>query len=57
MSDDEKPARIIVCQGPPRCDLRGKDAVAAQAAGCPFCRVLQVTERDDLITISKPGEA
>lgn len=30
---DEDP-QIIVCQGPPRCDLMGDDAVAAIEAGC-----------------------
>lgn len=57
MTDDDESPRIIVCQGSPRCDLRGNAAKAAQAAGCPFCEVLEVSERGELTTISKPGEA
>lgn len=42
MTEDDDVARIFVCQGPPRCDLHGDEAVAAQEAGCPFCRVIYV---------------
>lgn len=33
----DEPAIITVCQGPPRCDLRDDEAVAAQMEGCPWC--------------------
>lgn len=29
---------IIVCAGPPACDLEGDDAVAAQRVGCRLCK-------------------
>lgn len=29
---------IWVCQGPPRCDLADDEAVAAQKAGCIWCK-------------------
>lgn len=38
----DEPNRITVCQGPPRCDLVGDEAVAAMKAGCPFCQVIHV---------------
>lgn len=28
---------VIICQGPPRCDLEGNEAKKAQDAGCLFC--------------------
>ena len=33
---------IIVCQGPPRCDLEDEDACAAQLAGCIWCERITV---------------
>lgn len=36
--DNDESYTITVCQGPPRCDLTGDAAEAAQRAGCPFCR-------------------
>lgn len=38
MTEDE-PIRVWVCQGPPVCDLEDGAAVAAQVAGCVWCRV------------------
>jgi hypothetical protein len=38
---DEDPI-ITVCQGRPRCDLQGDEAVAAQMAGCPWCKRITV---------------
>lgn len=38
MDDEDEPAQIIVCQGPPRCPLVDTEAVAAAQAGCPWCR-------------------
>lgn len=35
---------VHVCQGPPRCELQGDDAVEAQKAGCPWCRRIYVFE-------------
>ena len=40
MSDDL--AEIIVCQGPPRCDLQGDDAVVRQKDGCVWCQRITV---------------
>jgi hypothetical protein len=39
--EDNRP-QVIVCAGPPECDLQDDDAVAAQQAGCPRCRRLLV---------------
>lgn len=42
---------IHVCQGPPRCDLMGDEAVAAMEAGCVWCRRVAVYEDgDDVVT-------
>lgn len=35
MNDDT--TCITVCQGPPRCELVGDDAVQAQRQGCVWC--------------------
>ena len=48
--------RIWVCQGPPRCSLTGASAVAAQKAGCSFCRVILVDEYGNE-AIKEPGNA
>ena len=52
---DEAP-QIVICQGPPCCDLEDDEAVAAQEAGCPWC------ERHTLLpcgkwVIDKPARA
>mgnify|MGYP005613687295 FL=1 len=36
--DDDDPQMVIVCAGPPRCDLNGDEAYEAQRAGCIWCR-------------------
>jgi uncharacterized Zn-finger protein len=28
---------VHICQGPPRCELMGDEAIKAQSDGCPFC--------------------
>lgn len=53
--EDERPV-IIVCQGPPRCDLQGDEARAAQVAGCPWCKYISVNE-DGSATVQEPGNA
>ena len=35
--DDEDPM-VIVCAGPPLCDLYGDTAILAQQSGCPLCK-------------------
>jgi hypothetical protein len=47
---------ITVCQGPPRCDLKGDDAVAAMESGCPWCERITV-HKDGSETTTKPGLA
>lgn len=37
MDDDDDPM-VIVCAGPPLCDLDGDVAIVAQEAGCPLCK-------------------
>lgn len=43
---DEEPAVVIVCAGPPHCAHEGDEAVAAQIAGCVWCRRIVIA--DDL---------
>lgn len=47
---------IWSCQGPPRCDLQGDEAVAAQEAGCRFCKQIRVADDGTELTI-EPGTA
>lgn len=47
---------VIVCQGPPRCELTGEEAIEAAANGCPWCRRIIVHE-DGSETETGPGEA
>ena len=47
---------VWVCQGPPRCDLEGEDAIAAQESQCPFCKEIRIAP-DGTETIIEPGEA
>ena len=35
---------VWICQGPPWCLMEGDEAVDAQEAGCPWCRVVRVYE-------------
>lgn len=35
--DDDDPM-VIVCAGPPLCDLYEDTAILAQQAGCPLCK-------------------
>ena len=53
---EDDTAEIIVCQGPPRCRLEGDEAVAAQKAGCPFCKRIAV-HGDGSETVREPHEA
>lgn len=52
----DSPPQVIVCQGPPRCDLEGDDAVNAQIAGRPWCRRITVYP-DGREEVKEPGEA
>ena len=47
---------IFVCQGPPRCDLQGDDAIAAQENDCPFCKKIHIDEQFNE-TFVEPSEA
>lgn len=51
---DEK--LVIVCQGPPRCELEGDEAVKEQESGCPFCERIYIDEFGNE-RIVKPTEA
>ena len=53
MSDDPK---VIVCAGPPACHLEDDEAVAAQIAGCVWCRRIRIHE-DGTETEEGPGHA
>jgi len=41
-AENDGPPQIIVCQGPPRCDLQGDAAEANMLAGCVWCRVITI---------------
>ena len=56
MDPDRDLGEIIVCQGPPRCDLEGDDAIEAQMGGCPWCKRI-VIHADGSETVTEPGEA
>lgn len=56
MRDEDDAVEVIVCQGPPRCELQGADAWRSQKQGCRWC------ERHTLLPdgkwhVSKPGDA
>ena len=51
--DEDTPSLIIVCQGPPRCDLLGEHAIAAQDLGCVWCR--RITVYADYEVVREPG--
>jgi hypothetical protein len=48
--------QVIICQGPPRCSLEGDEAVAAQEAGCVWCRRITLHE-DGTETVTEPSAA
>ena len=39
---DDEPNMVIVCAGPPVCELQDDAAVAAAEAGCPHCTRIAV---------------
>lgn len=47
---------ITICQGPPRCDLQGDEAISAQLAGCPWCKRITI-HADHSETTQEPSEA
>lgn len=49
-------AEIIVCQGPPRCDLQGDAAVEAAQAGCVWCKRIRI-HADGTETTDEPASA
>lgn len=53
--EESEHTTIFVCQGPPRCDLQGDEAVAAQEAGCPFCKRILLDDQFNE-TIIEPSE-
>lgn len=54
--DEDEAAVIVMCQGPPRCDLTGDLAEAAMMAGCIWCERHEM-EADGTLRITKPVEA
>jgi hypothetical protein len=52
----EQYSTVWVCQGPPRCDLEGEEAVKAQMNGCMFCRQIRIAD-DGTETTIQPGNA
>jgi hypothetical protein len=38
--------RVIVCQGPPWCDLTGDAAERAIEQGCRLCKIITIFEDD-----------
>ena len=47
---------VIMCQGPPRCDLAGDEAVENQKAGCIWCARLDIYD-DGTERLVEPHEA
>lgn len=54
MTDDLH--EIIVCQGPPECELQGNAVLAAQQNDCPWCKRILIDE-DGNEQITEPGHA
>lgn len=52
----EDGAELWICQGYPRCDLHGDDAVRAQENNCVWCTV-KVMREGDWVMKSEPVEA
>lgn len=46
---------VTVCQGPPRCDLTGQEAIDAKIAGCPWCERITIAP-DGSERVERPGE-
>lgn len=55
MDDEDLDPMVICCQGPPRCDLEGDEAIDAAVAGCPWCKRIIVGAVQDQII--QPGNA
>lgn len=53
-TDSETYATVVVCQGPPRCDLMGDEAVAAAESGCVWCKRIRIDE-DGNEMVLEPG--
>ena len=51
----EERSEIVVCQGLPRCDLEGDEAVEAQQNGCMWCKRI-VLHEDGSETVTQPVE-
>ena len=47
---------VWVCQGKPRCDLEGDDAIRAQEQGCHFCKRILI-DADGVEQTIEPGTA
>ncbi len=56
LDEDDALTEAWICQGPPRCDLSGNAAVAAQMGGCPWCRVVY-THPDGSESVREPSTA
>jgi hypothetical protein len=57
---DFEPGQVVskqmICQGPPRCNLRGEDVHNEQLDGCKWCEVLLI-DAMGRETFTCPGEA
>jgi hypothetical protein len=56
LTEEAQYSTVWVCQGPPRCDLTGDEAVAAQQNGCTFCKQIRIADDGTELTI-QPGNA
>lgn len=54
--DEEPDPQVVVCQGPPVCDLVGEAAFEAASNGCPWC-VRTIVHPDGSETVTAPGRA
>lgn len=56
MGDDDDAPMVIVCAGPPVCQLQGDDAIAAAVAGCIWCKRITI-HSETRETEEGPGHA
>lgn len=53
---EDEAGLVIVCAGPPYCDLKDDEAVKAQEAGCKWCSRVHI-EPDGREFVEQPGMA
>lgn len=49
-------SEVIVCAGPPACQIQGDDAVKNQIDGCPLCRRIVIHADGNETEYKKPSQ-